>query len=153
MFIHVSHALHNVGDVIEPGAFGRSVRQWSKNKPTDSPEALKNVIWESALESVRMVAKPEAPSRLACVFACRSQADATRFRDRFRVGAGLYAIEPAPPCPTFFGDYDLITDSSFEPFVDHFSQRSVRYWTQEASGMCEVLIGGPVKVMQRLWQA
>jgi hypothetical protein len=104
------------------------------------------LLWEVALEAVRQVVAAPEPSRLDCVFACRSQADAIAFRNRFRSSQQIYLIDVAPGVRTFVADYDVITNSIDGPFVDTFVGEAFRYWTQKPVGMPEVLIGGPATV-------
>jgi len=46
----------------------------------------------------------------------------------------------------YTADYDLITDSGDEPFIDVWVERSIRYWSTRPTGIAEILIGGEVVI-------
>jgi hypothetical protein len=149
-FYHVSATPLAAGQILQPGAWGRTTRQFRRNG-----RALANIndatilAWESCLETARRVLAPKAPSRLDCIFACETTVGAASFRARFRPTATVYEIElVAAGAPTFTADYDLITDTGDEPFVDTWGDRSIRYWTSHPQGIAEVLIGGDVRVLR-----
>jgi hypothetical protein len=48
----------------------------------------------------------------------------------------------------FSADYELITDTGNDAFVDIWIDRALRYWTTEPKGILEVLIGGDVRVVR-----
>src|SRR5262249_8412689 len=70
---HVSAAQLSAGQVLQPGAWGRTTRQFRKNGRalTDVGDA-KILAWESCLETARRMLAPKAPSRLDCVFTCET---------------------------------------------------------------------------------
>ncbi len=146
---HVSHAVLTAGQILEPGSWGRVTRQFSrKGRSLSDINDAKNLVWETSLEIARRAVASDAPSRLNCVFACRTLADACAFRDRFRAGACIYLVESSASLPVHEGDYDLITVGNDDPFVDFWVDRAMRYWTQKPQGICEVVIGGAVSVIE-----
>jgi hypothetical protein len=151
-FYHVSTAQLIAGQLLQPGAWGKQWRQFGKNG-----RALSDIrdgfilAWEIGLETARRQIAPNAPSRLECVFACNTTVDAAAFQTRFRPGAATYEVEPASEAsPIFVADYDLITSSSEDPFLDVLVDRSIRYWTSRPQGIAEVLIGGAARVLRRM---
>jgi hypothetical protein len=91
---HVSKQQLASGQILKPGNFGRSARQFRRGGPAPTPAIWVNIGWESCLELARQKFAPEGtPSRLDCVFACKTLADATKFRDRFQPGATIYEVE------------------------------------------------------------
>jgi hypothetical protein len=135
------------GNLVQPGRWGQCVRQWQKGGQTfNNHKEAYILIWEVALEAVRQAVIPAAPSRLDCVFGCATHGDAVTFRDRFRPGYQVYAIEVASGLSMFIADYDVITNSISGAFVDTFVAQAFRYWTAAPVGMREVLIGGPVTI-------
>jgi hypothetical protein len=146
-FFHVAPTGLAAGTILQPGSWGRHIRQWEKGGATFNNHAEAYILlWEVALEAVRQSIAPAEPSRLDCVFACGSQADAIAFRDRFRPTQKVYPIEVSTGTRTFVADYDVITNSIAGPFVDTFVGQAFRYWTQRPVGMPEILISGPATV-------
>jgi hypothetical protein len=147
-FFHVSLMPLIAGQVLGPGQWGHTSRRFSKGgQPLSDVRDAFILIWETTLEAVRREVKPDAPSRLECVFACETVQEATAFRDHFRQGAQIYRVEVIGSPDTHRGDYDLITGSGTAPFIDHIAERARRYWTDQAIGMPELLIGGSVTVL------
>jgi hypothetical protein len=147
-FFHVAPAGLAAGTVLQQGRWGQFIRQWQKGGTTFNNHAEAYVLlWEVALEAVRQAVAPTEPSRLNCIFACSSHADAIAFRDRFRTTQQIYPIDVSPGIPTFIADYDVITDSIAGPFVETFVNQAFRYWTQKPVGVREILIGGSATVL------
>ena len=93
-FFHVAAPGLRVGEIIQPGRWGRETLAFAargrRGIPQDS-DAI-DLIWEAALEAVRLVRFPEAISRLDCVFACFREEDARAFRDRFRPDDKIFEL-------------------------------------------------------------
>ena len=71
------------------------------------------------------------------------------FRIRLRAAAAIYEVESvAAGIPIFAGGYDLITASGTAPFLDHWVDRSMRYWTASPQGIVEGLAGGDVRAVR-----
>lgn len=158
IFYHFCPARIAPGSVIEAGNFGHLVSLYGYRHNFFGREA--------AIERVRMVSAPTAPSRLACVFVFLSQIDAAHFKIREQPAATsyLYEVEAAEPdTPTLAVRMDLL-DRWDEQRADELS---AAYWTSGyrpgtddapvvGEGMpiradfYEVLIGGPVRVLRRL---
>jgi hypothetical protein len=146
-YFHVGPRGLQQGQVIQPGAWGRRVRNWKKGGATFNGHAEAYIlIWEVALEAVRRAIANNQPSRLDCVFGCLTRSDAIQFQTR-RPGHQIYQIDAAATVPTFIADYDVITNSINGPFVDTFVAQAFRYWSVPPVGMREVLIGGPATVI------
>jgi hypothetical protein len=105
------------------------------------------LAWESVLETARKAINGVLPSRLDCVFACETMADATAFRDRFRREYSVYQVRAARRQAMYRGDYDLISNSiRGRPFIDTYVEGAIAYWQNAPVGLIECLIVGPVKI-------
>jgi hypothetical protein len=103
------------GFVLTPGRWGVQSRQLIKNGSFSPDQKSTYVLaWEVALELARRAHKPDAPSRLDCVFGCRSLDDAKAFRDRYRAGANIYELAVQNGTPTFIGDFDKISSGGMD---------------------------------------
>ncbi len=147
-FFHCASALLAPGSIIEPGNWGRMIRTYLPNEGGTFGVAFREMI----LEQERLSIAPAKPSRLDALFACRSEADLRHFMQangRFRDIP--YEVELIGPAPLHYGDYTLplfVPDvASFETFA----ARARSYWAGLSPVQnVEVLIGGPVKITQRL---
>ena len=72
-------------------------------------EDAKTLAWESNLETARRILKPDAPSRLGCIFGCASLVHALAFRDKYRAGAPIFEVAAADDVANYVGDFDLIS--------------------------------------------
>jgi hypothetical protein len=148
---HVSAAPLAADQTLQPGSWGRRLRQFRKGgQPLADVRDGFILAWETGLEIARRLVAPKAPSRLECVFTCATTADAAAFQARFRPNTAVYEVVPEPSdCPMFVGDYDLITGSGDDPFLDTLVDRSLLYWSSSSTqGIAEVLIGGNVRVLR-----
>lgn len=152
MFYHVSMEPRQIGDVIPHGRFGEMYRQYRPGGPMPDARTLNSLFWEIALESSRQVAVPDAVSRLNCIFACEQLEHAVHFRDGYRANGGLiYRCVPVDAAiPIHRGDFTAISAQEGEPrpYVDFMSEAALRYWRGEPSAIVEVLIGGPIRIIE-----
>jgi hypothetical protein len=145
---HVSSARLSVGHILNPGEWGRRTREFRRGgRALVNVHDAVNLAWEASLETARRSHAPNAPSRLDCVFTCQTLDDARAYRTRFVPSGTIYEVEPISTCP-IAADYDLITDTGSEPFLDLWVTRSIRYWTSEPQDITEVLVGGDVRVVR-----
>ncbi|MCJ2054758.1 hypothetical protein [Methylobacterium sp. J-070] len=85
------------------------------------------------------------------MFTAETIALARQFRDGFRPGAGIYAVEPWPDALLFRGNFGIVTDiDPAEPFLAYMPEGALRYWTEPSGDQVEVLVGGPVTVIERI---
>ena len=111
------------------------------------------LAWESVLETARRAINAALPSRLNCVFACETEADAIAFRDKFRAGYSVYQIEVADSQAVYRGDYDIISRSTAgHPFIDTYVNGAITYWQNAPTGMvlAECLIEGSAKITNQV---
>src|SRR5262245_23347181 len=142
-FFYVARPGLRLGEIIRPGNWGRATLDFFARSKRHIQIPATNLIWEAALETVRLIAFPMAVSRLHCVFAWIREKDARAFRDRFRPGYLIYRVEPVDPDTTVtIGDYGTITDSEARAYVTAI----VRYWSANQPHLPEALIGGAVRV-------
>lgn len=137
---------------MKPGNFGNVVRLARVRQTVVAADKMGTVAWESALEVARRCLKPDAPSRLDCVFATPTQNEAEQFRDRFRAAAHIFAVEVPDGTPFYFADFESITSlPTGKTFVDSYIDAAMVYWIQgTVSTLRETLIGGPVTVVGKL---
>jgi hypothetical protein len=152
IYFHVSPTDHPNGLVLQPGNWGIQSRQFVKaGNPAPDQKSTYILAWEAALEATRLLSKPSAPSRLNCIFACADIAEAAVFRDRYRSGAHIYEIEVSHDVPTFIGDFAKISSGADgQSFVDYWVNASISYWRNPPSGMKEIIIGGPARILNRV---
>ena len=147
-FYHVTIASLWDGDTIEPGRHGKNFRQFRPGGPMPTPEGIASIMWEVALESARVATDPLKPSRLNCVFAFETLACARRFKAKHRTDGSILKIGVANGIGCHRGDFDIISAGTSAAYVDYMSDGANRYWTAEPTGFVEVLIGGPVRVIE-----
>lgn len=116
-------------------------------------DTARQVLVETALETSRLCLVPQAPSRLHCVYAWEDIVEAEVFRDRHRPNGLIYAVEPADRGTAVHrGDLDFLWSRQIAGSpVEYISADAVRYWMDEPETMVEVLIGGPVRVADCLF--
>jgi len=148
-FFHVTIASLWAGDIIQPGRFGTTLRQFRPGGPYPSANDLGTVLWELALESARQSIDPELPSRLDCVFACTTFADAAFFRSNFKRDGSILEVELVhPESRLHHGCFGILASyKSSEPYMDFLPQAARRYWTDKPTGAAEVVVGGPLRVV------
>lgn len=149
-YFHCLPALLAPGSIIEPGNWGRMVRAYRLNPQQGiSPIAFRETIFEA----VRKRVAPTKPSRMACVFACRSEEDIRAFMANDRPFDVVYEIETVGEPALHIGPHDLplLQVPPGEQYFDSFESRAETYWTATPPPQrSEVLIGGPVRVLRRL---
>jgi hypothetical protein len=149
-FFHVAAPGLRVGEIIQPGRWGRETLAFAargRRGIQQDSDAI-NLIWEAALEAVRLVRFAEAVSRLDCVFTCFREEDAQTFRNRFRPDHKIYRVELVDAeTPVTIGDYGTITDAEPGPYVEMAAQIAATYWKATQPRFPEALIGGAVRVV------
>jgi hypothetical protein len=150
-YYHVTLDDFPIGRVIDPGAHGKTHRQFNTGGGTFPSSQIVSHFWELSLEAARSAMCPDQPSRLSCVFATETLRDAQEFRRRCRAGAKILVVEPTiPNVIVYRGDFSIISDAKFEKgdaFIDFIPAAASRYWKDGPVGLVEVLIPCPVRVM------
>jgi hypothetical protein len=151
---HVSAIDHPIGTILKPGRFGAGVRGPKIHQtPVDVNFSLRVLSWESTLEVARRLSAPNSPSRLDCLFAMPSLAEAKQFQSRYRQGVICYVfeIEVADDTPMHTADFESIsTLPAGKSFVDGYVDASLAYWTAaDNSSLREILIGGDANVVAK----
>lgn len=150
MYFHVSHREYAVGDAIQPGNWGRIIRQFRPGGPMPSNTDFHIVLWEVAMEASRVAIDGGLPSRLECIFVTETIEAATSFRDRYRRGAFIYEALPILDCISFRGDFALISNGLRSgAYADYMAEYCRQYWTSPATIEPEVLYAGPLLVSGR----
>jgi hypothetical protein len=159
-YFHVSPKPWSVGEVIEPGAFGRTTLSVADGHISPTPDAhgapgiaphlAFMLMREAAVEAARLAGFSNAPSRLKCVFVTATIEDARAFRDRFRPGAEIYEVDVNDNLLRHPGNFEAITrPTKGAPYVASFADMAMSYWrdTPTGPGLVEILIGGPVAII------
>jgi hypothetical protein len=151
---HVSTVDHPIGTVLKPGRFGADVRGPKIHQTSvDVNFSLRVLSWESTLEVARRLSAPNSPSRLDCLFATPSLAEAKQFQSRYRQGviSHVFEIEVADDTPMHTADFESIsTLPAGKSFVDGYVDASLAYWTAaDNSPLREMLIGGDATVISK----
>lgn len=149
-FFHVSEP-KAVGTIIPPGRFSTISRRYITNSPWPAGSDLTNLVWEIALESARKASRPNAPSRMNCIFACETLGAARLFRQRYRPAHfEIYRAEAVVAgTPIHRGDFTAISSHiPNSPSVDYFSDAAARYWLAQPSDIIELIIGGPIRLIE-----
>jgi hypothetical protein len=152
-FYHVSPVDHPIGMVIQPGNYGSLYSRYVQkgNICPQTPQQFFELTWESVLETARLLAAPQLPSRLNCVFACTTLESAVAFRDRFRSGAFVFEIEASDDAPVHRGDISSISNTlAGEALIVIWSRTAAKYWTDASPKVTEVIIGGPVSIVRKI---
>jgi len=143
---HVSPTPLPSNYVLQPGSWGTKLKTilTTGNQSTISS----TLFWEMALETARYQIDPFLPSRLNCVFLSQSMDDAVGFRDQFRPGGHIYEVEMMDDVPFHRGDFSLLSyNSPNVSFLDFMPQFCIRYWTEQPSGIVEVIYPGRAKIV------
>jgi hypothetical protein len=96
--VHLNAKLLNPGDVIPTGNFGRLLRELHQGVPGSDGRVyvLGMVAREYIFDGVRRDLRPQAPSRLTCVFACPSEMDAKLYSAENNSDGHMRAYEVEP---------------------------------------------------------
>lgn len=149
MYFHVSNMHWEIGAIIQPGEWGRKMRIMGVGPINLTMENVKTMIWESCLETARLMVDPNLPSRLNCVFLCNDREHVQRFRDRRRPGADIYTCLPVEEgVNQHLADFSIL-DAGDGPLIDTITPRATQYWTNEAVGIREIIHAGSVRVIGR----
>lgn len=137
-----------IGEHLVHRRYGTAARQFGPSNTAINGGDLGALMWEMALETARLALAPGAVSRLDCLFACETEDMARAFRDRFRAGSAIYAVEPWADAKMYRGDYGLISNNvPGGPYLDFMPPIAVSYWTKPPGEEVEVLVGGPADVI------
>ena len=144
IWFHVSTRLWRPGEQIPAGHFGDMLRQTG-----GAADQKFTMWWELVFETYRHAFGIQ-PSRLHCVFVTETLGVALAFRDRFRGGtARIYRVSALhPDTPTFRGDFEVF--GQIQSALDELPERARRYWTETERITPEVLVGGPVVVVEEV---
>jgi hypothetical protein len=151
-YFHVSSRHVLIGDLIQPGQFGRSIENVNCEifHRNETRSAL-TFFYECLLEKSRLERFPDKPSRLECVFLWTSLHDAIWFRDTLKRGKPIYEVAPvASGNPTHFADIDrtsLLKDPDMKG-ARLAMARADEYWSHQpdTNARIEVLMPHPVRV-------
>ncbi len=143
-FYHCAPMSLEVGGVIRSGNWGRIVRATSIAGVNDGTS---KIIFELAYEHSRLLHNPSAPSRLDCIFCCPTLEEAQAYRAAQQPTGIVYKVSPIDPnTPVHLTSWSLWGLGTGL----NFSQSQMRlkdYWTAAPTGQREVLVGGPVQIV------
>ena len=125
-YFHIAPIKVAVGTIIQPGNFGRIIRS---HYPTNNTNNLVAPYREAVFEYARLALAPSKPSRLDCLFACFTLADAQAYRAANSPTGLIYEIEPNVGVgDAHIADWQLISFPTTGQFSDIF-EMARQYWT------------------------
>lgn len=137
---HASGLLYDVGDIIQPGNWGRVVLGAGTAHPLYFRELL--------FEEVRLQLAPAKPSRLRSLFALQTQQELATYQQANQVRHG-YRIEIPDDTATHLADL-AIFDRLFIPNGhNHVKQALTDYWQGVEGASMELLAETPGEVVER----
>lgn len=117
-----------------------------------TPQNLTILLWEIAMEAARIAVDPDLCSRLNCTFVWETLELAVSFRNQNRPNAHIFELEAVSDNPMYRGDFSLITHNNpTHAYSDYMSEMCKKYWTTPASEAPEILYGGSLRVVKRLY--
>lgn len=154
-YFHCAPIPLTAGSIIEPGNWGRIINSYSLADMNSMIVAFR----ETLLENARLKFAPDKPSRLNCIFACPSAEGLRSFcQNNGRIRDIAYQVEPIDLGASIHaGDYNLATLPILLPgaqqqyfYMKELPQRFKDYWQGVPTETVEILIGGPVRIVDRL---
>jgi len=147
-FFHAAYVPLAPGSVIEPGNWGRMLNTYARNQNDYV------LLRETIFEQVRRQDFPHLPSRLHCVFLCRTEEELRIFMSKNHVNDIPYEVAlEQEEATTFSTGYDLPDIPVGLPLLPTLRQCGAAYWRGEgveSSKRVEVLTATPVRVVRRL---
>ena len=150
VYFHSNRRLFNNGALVEPGNYGRLVRQAGESGP----------YWfrETVLENVRLARFPHKPSRLSSCFATDNANTALFYHQRECAEGYLYVVEIEDySLPAHIGDFNWIQpvprrSETMEQVANEYWRHSVRTNVVEHPGLTfdEVVTGSKLRIVCRL---
>lgn len=105
-------------------------------------------VRETVTELVRVSFFPEKPSRLKCLYVCRTLEDAYKWKENFEGYSRkvLQLVELSSDGPSFTGDAIFLPKVNGDSFEKKLAQAK-EYWSGKLNGeLEETLLGGKIKV-------
>ncbi|MNE49612.1 hypothetical protein D3C80_1441430 [compost metagenome] len=150
MYYHVSNIEHEVGSIINPGNWGKTVRLFGPDSQVKSVSHIEIILWEVALETARVALAPQRPSRLNFVFVFETVEMASDFQSQYRPDARIFELAPTGDASTYRGDFALIAKGPRDrPYADYMAEESKKYWTVPTAEEPEILYGGALRVVRQ----
>jgi len=147
-FFHATYVPLAPGSVIEPGNWGRMLNTYVRNHNDYV------LLRETIFEQVRRQDFPHLPSRLNCVFLCRTEEELRIFMSKNHINDIPYEVTlQQDDATTFATGYDLPDIPVGPPLLPTLRERATAYWRGEgveSSKRVEVLTATPVRVVRRL---
>jgi hypothetical protein len=146
-FFHCAPIPLRAGSVIEPGNWGRILRS---SYLTGQNDGTTKIIFELAYEAMRLAVKPQAPSRLDCLFGCPTYEGAQAYKSAHGPASIIYRVsmldDGSPTHLTSWSLWGLGNGTNLQQ-----SEERIRsYWLGNPTENIEILVGGAVSVIERL---
>jgi hypothetical protein len=153
-YFHCAAVGLSIGSEILPGNWGRVMGLYEYN-PTQNQGLPTNVFREALFELSRQIHAPDRPSRLSCVFACPTFAEAAKFRDKYQKSNLIYQVVPvADDVVIHVGDYELVLAPYPARYFQSMFDFARGYWTNPTLQNPEVLLSCAVRIVSPpLYQA
>lgn len=123
----------------------------------EGKDVIKNYVFnqsravrETICELVRTTLFPEKPSRLKCLYVCKTLEEARKWKENFEQNGRkvLQLVELTSDGPVFTGDAAFLPEVNGDSFEKKMEQAK-QYWSGKFKGdgeLVETLIGGKIKV-------
>jgi len=148
-FFHAAYVPLAPGSVIEPGSYGRMLNLYRRGN-----DNLYTLLRETIFEQVRCQDFPHRPSRLNCVFLCRTEDELRIFmQDNHTTDIPYEVTLEHNDATVFYTCYDLPDIPAGPPLLPTLRERVAAYWRGEdveKSRRVEGLTTSPVRVVRRL---
>lgn len=134
----------DVFQVLEEGDFSEAGQKVLYDYALNQSRAVRETI----CELVRCQYYPEKPSRLRCLFVCRTLEEVEKWKVNFQLNHRkvLQVVELSSDEEAFTGDAAFLPEVNGDSFEKKMEQAK-RYWSGETKGeMPETILGGKITV-------
>jgi hypothetical protein len=145
---------HKPGDLIEPGNFGRLLRNHAALVAFGRVVVTEMLCREMLWERMRLVEFKHLPSRLDCVLPERTDADAYGRENNKDGRQILHEVEPIDPkSPTHAAWISRCTMTSGGSFLEQMEPKGHAYWSGQPGDPTqgrELLVKGKIRILRRI---
>lgn len=143
-FLHVSGLWYSVGDVIQPGNWGRVVQGNGPSVQNGHPHFYR----EAVFEAMRVRSAPDRASRMCSVFGLGNMPAASRFHSER--GGFLYRVQvDTPAARTHLGSLETFDRLDGRHDLVDVLVDIEQYWTAAPGRYAEILVEAPATVVER----
>ncbi|UYW25676.1 DUF2441 domain-containing protein [Methylorubrum extorquens] len=134
---------------MHPGNWGVKIAATPNALPPGNEVLFFNVYRETMLELGRKTYAPNAPSRMNCIFCCKSEQDAAYYRSKYAPNTKVYAVELVDKSsPIHTADFEMVVGALAPTAYASNMLKVERYWTAGGGTSPELLVGGAIRIMR-----